>query len=196
MLLAVLCGSLLRCYAAVLTVHVVYLLHAPHCTHPLPAVVRLAAMHPLYAQPRCLIQLPSPLSVECGLPQIVSSCMQEGDFSNPFADADRLEQQKRKADQQSQQAHAALTAAPAQQQQQQGQAQAAPTSAPQLGFGQSAPASSATSKHIAPVQALLTPCKLCIFSLQPSFALLCSYGSHLWRGGVALHTTAKLYWLQ
>ena len=70
--------------------------------------------------------------------------MQDGDFSNPFADADRVEQQKRKAEQQSQLAHAA----PAQQQQQQqGQAQITATSAPQLGFGQSAPASSATGMH-------------------------------------------------
>lgn len=69
--------------------------------------------------------------------------MQDGGFSNPFADADRVEQQKRKAEQQSQLAHAA----PAQQQQRQGQAQITATSAPQLGFGQSAPASSATGVH-------------------------------------------------
>ena len=80
--------------------------------------------------------------------------VQEGDFSNPFAEADRREQQKRKAEQQSQ---LALPAAPAQQQQPgqqpQGQAQPAPTSAPQLGFGQAAPASSAAGKSFDPVMA-------------------------------------------
>ena len=73
--------------------------------------------------------------------------VQEGDFSDPFADAERLEQQKRKAEQAVHTKQGPLPAgsAPAAPP---GQPQPAPTSAPQLGFGQTAPASVPAGKFV------------------------------------------------